>query len=219
MKKKLASLLAVGLLFSCLAGNAVNAAGVYDVPDEVYVQNAQKNIDEVVAEVFSESEMMEMLSLTESGTAVAATTVNVTPDRYEPNNSMATAYPYALTEKMSGIEFTEGYTSANCHVEGDVDYFAVTLSPSFTYDVVLKNLYGQDRHIYIWENNGDNTWTRWGYAYQETGEPEHWRFTPETGGAHYIEISGGGVESFSFFFAVERTGRINTDLWPTADNT
>lgn len=217
MKKKLVSLLALGLVFSCLTGNAVNAAGLYDIPADVHVQSEQKDADAVIAEVFTESEMLEMLSVTEYEIAVVAATV--TPDRYEPNDTMETAYRYANTVKMSGVEFTEGYTSANCHVEGDVDYFSVTLSPAYTYDVVLKNLYGQDRHIYIWENNGDNTWTRWRYRYQETGEPEYWRFTPETGGTYYIEISGGGVESFSFFFAVEKTGRINTDLWPTADNT
>lgn len=217
MKQKLLKVVAMSVVIMSLSSSYANASELYAMPSGNAVEHESKDLEAVEAEVFTESEMLEMCSIVNPEVAARATAVQ--PDKYEPNDTMETAYPYAKTEKLTGTPFIEGYTASNAHVEGDQDFFSITLSPLYTYDVVLKNLYGQDRHIYIWESNGDGTWTRWRYKYQQTAEPEYWRFTPEAGGTYYIQIAGGGIESFSYFFAVERTGKINTDLWPTANNT
>lgn len=127
---------------------------------------------------------------------------------------LATAYPYEKTKVITGHPFNEGYRSAGCHVEGDEDFFSITLEAPYYYDVVLKNLYDQDRHIYIWARNDDGTWSRYRYRYQQTGQPERWVFNPSYTGTYYIQIAGGGPEYMYFFFAVERIGTINTALWP-----
>lgn len=140
---------------------------------------------------------------------------DIQPDRYEPNNNTDQAYPYAMTKKLTGWEFNRGYVSSNCHVEGDEDFFRMTLTKGVTYDVILKNLYRHDRHIYIWMRNVDGSWTRWKYKYQEAGQPEHYKFIPDKTGEYYIQIAGGGVTGVSFWFAVEKEGTVNTALWPS----
>ena len=212
MKKRLLKAVSLGVLLSALSGSIVNATEQYAMPDESYIEMPHDgNVVEV--EIFSEEEMLAMCSLSDADIASLATTVE--PDPYEPNNTRDTAYPYDKTEKLTGNVFIDGYRNSNCHVEGDEDFFSISLSTYYTYDVVLKNLYRQDRHIYIWESNGDGTWSRYKYKYQQTGQPEHWTFTPARSGTHYVQIAGVGVESFYYFFAVERLGTINTALWPS----
>jgi hypothetical protein len=139
---------------------------------------------------------------------------SIAEDPYESNNNISEAYPYSKTKVLSGNSFIEGYRNSNIHVLGDVDFFYITLTAGVTYDVVLKNIYGEDRHIYLWRDNGNGTWTRWKKSNQVPGQPEHYRFTPSVSGIYYIEISGGDPYSLYYFFAVERKGTINTNLWP-----
>lgn len=141
----------------------------------------------------------------------------VNPDVYEPNDSREEAFQYSQTTKLSGDPFTEGYVSANCHETGNEDWFEIGLGSSYTYDVVLKNLYRQDRHIYIW-GNPYGTWEKWGAPNPQTGQPEKYTFKPKTTYRYYIQIVGGEPEPAHFFFAVEKQGTINTALWPSQVN-
>lgn len=225
MKKKLFKAVSIAVLIITMYGTNAAASEQYALPDNNYIELPHdENVVEV--EIFTEEEMLAMCSMSEAD--ICESDLNDTfvadifnrakvcePDPYEPNNSMDTAYPYEKTKVLSGNLFIEGYRSAGCHVEGDVAYFSITLSTPYSYDVVLKNLYDQDRHIYIWEDNGNGTWSRFRYRYQKTGQPEYWIFTPSRSGTHYIQIAGGGAEYMYFFFAVEKMGDINTALWPS----
>ncbi len=211
MNKKLLRSISLGILFFVMSGSMVDASEQFARPDTSYVEMSHEG-DVAVGEVFTEKEMRGMCSTSEVDISSLAA---IEPDPYEPNNTMETAYPYSKTERITGaLAFNEGYRYSNCHVEGDEDFFSINLSSSYTYDVILKNLYRQDRHIYIWESNGDGTWTRWQSSNQKTGQPEHWRFMPSRSGTHYIQIAGGGPESLCFWFAVEKKGTVNTALWP-----
>lgn len=139
----------------------------------------------------------------------------VSPDPYESNDTVDTAYPYATTTVLSGNVYIEGYRNSNIHVVDDEDWFYITLYSSRTYDVILKNIYYSDIHIYIWKENSDGTWTRWSHANQQYAEPEHYKFTPPTTGKYYIQIAGiSEPESLYYFFAVEPVGKLkNTDLY------
>lgn len=214
MKKRVIKIVALGLLATCLGGSLVSADGLYDEPIENYIVDNQDT--DAIAEVFTEEEMLELCSKPDSQISLMAKVIE--PDPYEPNDTRETAYPYSEAKKMTGRPFFEGYRNSNTHVEGDEDFFSITLTPSFTYDVVLKNIYQQDKHIYIWEKNSDGTWSRWKKRNQVAGAPEYFTFTPSVYGTHYIQISGGGVEETYYFFAVERTGTINTDLYPSSSN-
>ncbi len=139
----------------------------------------------------------------------------VSPDQYEPNNTVDTAYPYAATTVLTGNVYTNGYRNSNIHVPDDEDWFYITLSSSRTYDVILKNIYDTDIHIYIWKENSDGTWTKWRHPNQKYSEPEHYTFTPPTSGKYYIQIAGfSEPERFYYFFAVEPVGKLqNTDIY------
>ena len=202
----------MGILFFVMSGSMVDASEQLARPDASYVEMSQEGDVVAVGEVFTEKQMREMCSASEADISSLAA---IEPDPYEPNNTMETAYPYSKTERITGaLAFNEGYRYSNCHVEGDEDFFSINLSSSYTYDVILKNLYRQDRHIYIWESNGDGTWTRWKSSNQQTGQPECWGFRPSRSGIHYVQIAGGGPDPSYFFFAVEKKGTVNTALWP-----
>ena len=138
----------------------------------------------------------------------------IEPDKYEPNNSIEEAYPYNSTTVLTSNAFVNGYRNCGCHVEGDKDFFWITMVEGYSYDVVLKNLYGHDRHIYIYEELRDGTMTKTQKSNPVPGQPEHYIYKPKSTGRHYIEISGGEPDAYYFFFAVEKVGKINTALWP-----
>lgn len=212
MKKRLFRVVSLVVLIVAMCGVSVNASELYALPDNNYIE--MPHDDEVVeVEIFTEEEMQSMCSTSETDISSRAKVYE--PDRYEPNNSIATAYPYEETKVLTGNLFIEGYRNSGCHVEGDEDFFSITLEAPYYYDVVLKNLYEHDRHIYIWEKKDDGTWNRYKYRYQKTGQPEHWVFNPSRTGTYYIQIAGGDPDGSYFFFAVEKLGRINTALWPT----
>ena len=162
-------------------------------------------------ETLSDSEFHAMIQ--EKNVQFYGTNATIKPDKYEFNNSYEFAFPYDRTTKMSGDPFTEGYTAANFHEEGDEDWFKLSMTWGEEYDVVLKNLYGQDRHIYIW-NRDYGHWDKWGNPDPKTGMPEKFLFSCKHNGEYYIQIVGGGPESSGFFFAAEPKGTINTALWP-----
>lgn len=201
-KKRIISALAIMLVISFSVGTVSSAAEYKHLEKDLMKTGCTSEKFDTVESVQSE-DMASPHVVTE-----------IKPDAYEPNNSIEEAYPYSNTKKLTGNEFIEGYRNSNCHVEGDEDFFYLTLYSGTKYDVVLKNLYGCDRHIYLWKENSDGTWTRWKNEKQETGKPEHYYFTPLVTGKYYIQIAGGEPDSASFFFAVEKVGTINPALWP-----
>lgn len=212
MKKRLFKVVSLIILTSAMCGTSVNATEQYALSDNNYIEMPHDE-DAVEVEIFTEEEMLAMCSTPMADISSNAKVYE--PDPYEPNNSRATAYPYENTKVITGVHpFNEGYRSAGCHIEGDEDFFSITLAARYTYDVILKNLFDQDRHIYIWAKNDNGTWSRYKYAHQQTGQPEHWHFTATYTGTYYIQIAGGGPEIMYFFFAVEKMGTINTALWP-----
>lgn len=225
MKKRLFRVVSLVVLVTAMCGTSVKATEQYALPNSSYIEMPHDG-DVVEVEIFTEEEMLAMCAASEadicefdsgdtSDTEVSGRAKVYEPDPYEPNDSRSTAYPYENTKVITGGHpFNEGYRSAGCHVEGDEDFFSVTLDASYNYDVILKNLFDQDRHIYIWAKNDSGTWSRWKYKYQQTGQPECWHFRPSRTGTHYIQIAGGGPETMYFFFAVEKAGTINTALWP-----
>lgn len=225
MKKRLLNVVSLVVLITAMCGTSVNATEQYVLPDSNY-SDIPHDAAAAEVEIFTEEEMMAMCSISEadicesdsddtSEADISSRAKVYEPDPYEPNNSMATAYPYENTKVITGVHpFNEGYRSAGCHVEGDEDFFSIKLDAPYIYDVVLKNLYDQDRHIYIWAKNNDGSWSRYKHPNQKTGQPECWYFRPAYTGTHYIQITGGGPEGMYFFFAVERAGTVNTALWP-----
>lgn len=193
-------------------GRAFNAAEYmkFDLLDADEFIGETESQEACLLETLSDEEFQAMLQ-DEKVQMHEAVTVN--PDRYEPNDSWEEAFQYSQTEKLSGNLFIEGYVSSNCHETGDEDWFEIGLQSRYTYDVVLKNVCRQDKHIYIW-GNPYGTWEKWGHPNPQTGKPEKFTFTPETTYRYYIQIVGGEPEISSFFFAVERQGTINTALYP-----
>ncbi len=184
----------------------------FDQPDEGMDISDTESPEACLLETLSESEFQEMIQNKNIQTYGTKSTVK--PDKYEPNNSMRDAYDYKRTTKLSGWIFTEGYTAANCHEEGDEDWFYLPMTWGYKYDVVLKNLYRHDRHIYLWANP-HGTWEKYGAPNPQTGMPEKFVYNCDFIGTYYIQIVGGGPETSSFFFAAEKQGTINTALWPS----
>ncbi len=207
---------AVGVLVSdsSQAENAAVKEGVmnFDQPDEGMDIGETEMQEACLLETLSDSEFQAMIQDKKVQTYGAETTVE--PDAYEPNDSWEHPFQYSETTKLTGTPFTEGYVSSNCHETGNEDWFEIGLNSRYTYDVVLKNLYRQDRHIYIW-GKPYGYWEKWGAPNPQTGRPEKYKFKPATTYRYYIQIVGGEPEIASFFFAAEREGTINTALWPS----
>lgn len=139
----------------------------------------------------------------------------VEPDEYEPNDTKETAYPYSRMETHHSNSFIDGFKHSGCHVQGDVDFFWINMLKGCEYDVVLKNLYSKDRHIYIHGYSSNGTPEIRGCLTPKPGKPEHFTYTPKVSGKHYIEISGmGEPEVAYYFFAVEPVGTIDPTLTP-----
>ncbi len=123
-----------------------------------------------------------------------------------------------LLETLSDSEFHAMIQEKNVQFYGTKatikpDKYELSMTWGEEYDVVLKNLYGQDRHIYIW-NRDYGHWDKWGNPDPKTGMPEKFLFSCKHNGEYYIQIVGGGPESSGFFFVAEPKGTINTALWP-----
>ena len=137
------------------------------------------------------------------------------PDEYEPNDNLEQAYPYSDMETHHNHPFVEGYKHSDCHVQGDVDFFWINMIKGYEYDVVLKNLWEKDRHIYIHEKLSNGIIKKTGHPDPKIGKPEHFTYIPSVTGRHYIEISGEGEPEIAYFyFAVEPVGKINPALYP-----
>lgn len=203
MKRKFNQIIAMCLAFLCVLSLSTN---VVDAKDKL------RNADDLsaVAEIFSKDYVEQELYGEKAKTRAAT----IEPDPYEPNNSIEEAYPYSRTTTLTNHEFTRGYKNSNIHVQGDEDFFYLYLDSGVTYDVILKNIYDEPRHIYLWKQNNDGTWTRWQKAVQNAGQPEHYRLTPSVGGKYYIQITGGEPYSLYYFFCVEKVGTVNPALWP-----
>ncbi len=114
-----------------------------------------------------------------------------------------------------GNPFVDGFKHSDCHIQGDAGFFWINMVKGYEYDVVLKNLYSKDRHIYIHGKLPDGTPTITGHRNPQPGKPEHYTYIPTVSGKHYIEISGEGeAEIAYYYFAVEPVGTIDTPLYP-----
>lgn len=203
MNRKFYRIVAMCLACVCVLSlnvNVVNAKDKLDSTDDL----------SAVAETFSADYVEPELS----GHKILTRADMIEPDPYEPNNTIDEAYPYSRTTTLSGNEFIRGYKNSNMHIEGDEDFFYIYLDSGVTYDVILKNIYDEPRHIYLWKQNNDGTWTRWQKAVQNPGKPEHYHFTPSVWGKYYIQITGGAPEALYYFFCVEKVGTVNPAIWP-----
>ena len=114
-----------------------------------------------------------------------------------------------------GNPFVDGFKHSDCHIQGDAGFFWINMVKGYEYDVVLKNLYSKDRHIYIHEVLPNGTTSTKRRPFQQIGKPEHYTYIPTVSGKHYIEISGEGeAEIAYYYFAVEPVGTIDTTLYP-----
>lgn len=112
----------------------------------------------------------------------------IAADMYEPNDSLATAFPYSKTVKIdshANDDFSYGYAYANIHMQGGEDYFSVHLTQGFRYVAAIKNVYNHLREIRGYYQKADGSW--WYYH--------------------------GTPESSSYWFAVERDGKIDERHW------
>lgn len=152
---------------------------------------------------------------TDKNTNVLSNNVSLEPDEYEPNDTMEQAYPYSRMYTHHSNAFVDGFKHSGCHIQGDVDFFWINMVKGYKYDVVLKNLYSKDRHIYIHEILSDGTIKTRGNITPQLGKPEYFTYTPTVSGKHYIEISGEGEPEVAYYyFAVEPAGTIDTTLLP-----
>lgn len=114
-----------------------------------------------------------------------------------------------------GNPFVDGFKHSDCHIQGDAGFFWINMVKGYEYDVVLKNLYSKDRHIYIHEVLPNGTTSTKRRPFQQIGKPGHYTYIPTVSGKHYIEISGEGEPEIAYFyFAVEPVGTIDTTLYP-----
>lgn len=204
MNRKFSQIIAVCLACVCVLSLSTN---VVDAKEKLRDADALSAVAEVFSNAYVEQEFYKQK------TQMRAVTIE--PDPYEPNNNISEAYPYSRTTTLNtNHEFTRGYKNSNIHIEGDEDFFYIYLDSGVTYDVILKNIYNEPRHIYLWKQNNDGTWTRWQKAVQNAGQPEHYHFTPSVGGKYYIQITGGGPEALYYFFCVEKVGTVNPAIWP-----
>lgn len=51
----------------------------------------------------------------------------VSPDPYESNDSIDTAFPYSKMEVLKGNSFINGYHNSNHHTDTDEDFFSIRL--------------------------------------------------------------------------------------------
>lgn len=155
----------------------------------------EKNIDikEIIyqTKVFHESNMKEVNEINDAGIM----SEKYEPDKYEPNDTFETAFPFENTDKMIGNPYIEGYISANIHDENDNDFFSIYLQADKEYFFHLKNLrYDYDMYLVHLESE-----SAWGNPQYGTTE-EYFYFIPPKSGRYYIVILGNGFPDYMNYF-------------------
>lgn len=135
----------------------------------------------------------ERLNLPSKSMRISATVV--VGDAYEDNNSVATAFSYENTTKMSGDNFVDGYISASIHDANDIDIYSIYLKQGEEYFFNLKNLTTDYDLAVITPDQSS------GYADFKTGTTaENFYIQPDTTGRYYVVVYGNGVPSFMNYF-------------------
>lgn len=135
-------------------------------------------------------------------------------DDYEPNNTVATAFPYEQvnelqTQMNSKFDlFSLGMRNASLHSNDDVDWFSVDLTAGDTYFVDLRNIGKTNWYIELYYFEGTDA----GYYYTtdpkeepvfEKWQEKYFYFTANDTGTYYIRIANGGdwtSDSYYFFY-------------------
>lgn len=138
-----------------------------------------------------------------------------TPDAYESNDTITTAFPYnqvsVVTSEMTSKYdlYSLGMRHSGLHSENDEDWFSINLSAGEDYFVDLRNIGQSNWYIELYYIKSDNT----GYFYTTNPEempvfekwPEkYFYFTAKDTGTYYIRISSGNDWSneMDYFFYV-----------------
>lgn len=148
--------------------------------------------------------------------AAGASTYSLTADRYEPNDTLLTAYNYALMPEMTDYLYNNGFKTANLHTVDDEDWYYTTLTAGNIYFVDLRNIGSTpDFNITLFYFNDDNTFdylTSLGDT-KFAGRPEkYYYFQPTKSGRYYICITGDGinVSPVNYYFYVDDVQRTFT---------
>lgn len=158
-------------------------------------------------------------------TSNVASTYSLTADAYEPNNTVETAYNYALIPEMSGNLYNNGLKTANLHTVDDEDWYYTTLTAGNIYFLDLRNIGSTPNfNITLFYFNDDNTFdylTSIGDT-RFTGQPEkYYYFEPAKSGRYYVCVTGDGVNvsSMNYFFYIgdvqrtfDYTGYVGTPI-------
>lgn len=214
---KIHTILSLALVVSMLGNVPVMAAGVNDSEQtNAQVTSLEQQFDyfercEQKPEKLSREEVNEWFG---DGKSRAASSLS--QDRWEPNNTKDTAYPYSkiptarTTISTKSDLFWLGMKEGNLHDENDVDYYSIDLTAGKRYFIDLRNVGTSNYYIELIHYNSDGT----GYMYTTNPsrkpkfekKPEKYLYiTAEDTGKFYIKIANGGDWSTArgtYFFYV-----------------
>lgn len=146
--------------------------------------------------------------LTETCESSVASAYSLTADAYEPNDTVETAYNYALIPEISGTLYNNGFKSANLHTVTDEDWYYTTLTAGNIYFLDLRNIGSTPGfNISLFYFNDDNTFdylTSIGDT-RFTGQPEKYYYIqPSKSGTYYVCVTGDGVNTsdLNYFFYI-----------------
>lgn len=191
----------------------------FDVAGDIDIVGMTMNVD--IAEM---DNILPQVN-TSSAVTAGASTYGLTADEYEPNNTVGTAYNYALIPEMSGNLYNNGFKTANLHTVDDEDWYYTTLTAGNIYFLDLRNIGSTPNfNISLFYFNNDNTFdylTSIGDT-RFTGQPEkYYYFEPTKSGRYYVCVSGDGVNvsSMNYFFYIgdvqrtfDYTGYVGTPI-------
>lgn len=136
------------------------------------------------------------------------------PDKWEPNNTLETAYPYdklpvlTTTITCSTDLYRLGMRYGSLDSPDDVDWYTVDLTANQKYFVDLRNVGETNWYIELYYSDGKN---KCYYTTNPSEKPvyekkpeKYLSFTAEYTGTYYIKIANGGdwVDDMDYFFYV-----------------
>lgn len=218
MKKRI---ICLTLLCTCMFTTPVLAAEnkINEVPQSL---ERQENVSEAEASILEVSELENYIT--------ANTLVNplvAADDRYEPNDTIETAFPYsnAIKIKCGGSahdwlgHYNCFYTPNKVSDLNDFDFYKLSLQKGMYYVAVLKNVWtSQTRDIRLYYQKSDGSWW-YKYPTNKYEGQSLFHFTAEYN-TYYVRISGDNAPGQTEFddafnwFAVERDGTIDERLLP-----
>lgn len=174
-------------------------------------ENAATSFDDVYIDYqlpirLDKNQMAEKLQSNENVQAISTVA-----DKYEPNNTYTTAYPYnnveTLQSQLTNITqlYSLGMKSAGLHSKTDEDWYSVNLTAGQEYFVDIRNVGSRNWFIeiyYVYEDNSGYYYTTdpSKYPVYEHKPEKYLYFTAEDTGKYYIHISNGGEWSDSMYY-------------------